>query len=325
LRVGVFGNEESWYVEDLKRAGSPLNVECRRLDFREMAMRIETGQLRFACGEEDLLEFDAFIVRTMPPGSLEQVVTRMDLLERLRHAGKIVVNSPRAVECAVDKSLTTAKLAEHGLPVPATWVGESSESAMQAFEDLGGDVVVKPVFGAEGRGIVRVSDPDLAFRTFRTLERLDAVLYLQRFIPHRGYDVRVLVLDGQMLGAIRRESKDDFRTNIARNGSAFPCEIDNAQHDLALRACEIIGTRIAGVDLLSDVDRQQYVIELNAVPGWRAFGKSTGIDVAARLLESIRDGWLLRTERETGQTSENRGRLPETDPAETVPAAPPRP
>lgn len=296
MRIGVFGNEGSWYVEDLKRAGGPLGIECRRLDFREMSMQIETDHLRFHCGQENLLVFDAFIVRTMPPGSLEEVVTRMDLLERLKQAGKTVVNSPRAVECAVDKSLTTAKLAERGLPVPPTWVGETSEAAMQAFEDLGGDVVVKPVFGAEGRGIVRVSDPDLAFRTFRTLERLNAVLYLQQFIPHQGYDIRVLVLDGAVLGAIRRDSTDDFRTNVARNGSASVCEIDGEQRALALRACDIIETRIAGVDLLSDASGRQYVIELNAVPGWRAFGKTTGIDVAARLLESIRDGWLQHAE-----------------------------
>jgi ribosomal protein S6--L-glutamate ligase len=167
---------------------------------------------------------------------------------------------------------------------------------MQAFEDLGGDVVVKPVFGAEGRGIVRVSDPDLAFRTFRTLERLNAVLYLQQFIPHQGYDIRVLVLDGTVLGAIRRDSIDDFRTNVARNGKASVCEIDGEQLELALRACDIIGTRIAGVDLLSDAAGRQYVIELNAVPGWKAFGKATGIDVAARLLESIRAGWLQHAE-----------------------------
>jgi ribosomal protein S6--L-glutamate ligase len=118
------------------------------------------------------------------------------------------------------------------------------------------------------------------------------VLYLQQFIPHRGYDIRVLVLDGTVLGAIRRESVDDFRTNVARNGTATRCEIDDEQRELALRSCEIIGSRIAGVDLLSDAAERQYVIELNAVPGWRAFSKATGIDVAARLLESIRAGWL---------------------------------
>ena len=127
--------------------------------------------------ESDLAEFDVILVRTMPPGSLEQVVYRMDVLARLQEAGTPVVNSPKALECAVDKYLTTARLQAAGLPVPQTIVCEHEDDAMAAFEKLGEDVVVKPLFGAEGRGIVRVTDPDLAHRTFRTLMRLSAVLY----------------------------------------------------------------------------------------------------------------------------------------------------
>jgi len=287
VNVGIFGNEGSWYVDDLQRAASEIGGRAERLDFRRLAMTVGKGPARISCDELDLDQFDAFIVRTMPPGSLEEVVTRMDVLGLLQSAGKLVVNSPRAIECAVDKSLTTAKLAQAGLPVPETWVGESSDAALEAFTRLGGDVVVKPVFGAEGRGILRVSDPDLAFRTFRTLERLNAVIYQQRFVPHAGFDIRVLVLDGKILGAMKRESPDDFRTNVARNGSATQTEVTPELAELSLRACEAIGTGIAGVDLLTAPDGVTYVIELNAVPGWRAFRKATGIDVARRLLEHL--------------------------------------
>ncbi|MBD3675329.1 MAG: RimK family alpha-L-glutamate ligase [Planctomycetaceae bacterium] len=287
MKIGIFGNEGSWYVEDLQRAARELGSDAVRLDFRRLSMSVTSAGTRFSCDEVALDDFEAFIVRTMPPGSLEEVVTRMDVLGQLQAAGKIVVNSPRAVECAVDKSLTTAKLAAAGLPVPPTWIGESSDAALEAFEQLGGDVVVKPVFGAEGRGIVRVSDPDLAFRTFRTLERIDAVLYLQKFVPHAGYDTRLLILDGEIVGAMKRESADDFRTNVARNGSATQVEPTQQQVELALRASEVIGTRIAGVDLLESQSGETFVIELNAVPGWRAFQKATGIDVAKRFLESL--------------------------------------
>ncbi|MCH5376843.1 MAG: RimK family alpha-L-glutamate ligase [Planctomycetes bacterium] len=287
MNVGIFGNEGSWYVDDLQRAAEEIGAGAERLDFRRLTMTVGGGRTRIFCDEFDLDGFNAFIVRTMPPGSLEEVVTRMDILGLLQSAGKRVVNSPRAIECAVDKSLTTAKLSQAGLPAPATWVGESSDAAIEAFPKLGGDVVVKPVFGAEGRGILRVSDPDLAFRTFRTLERLNAVIYQQQFVPHAGFDIRVLVLDGKILGAMRRESPDDFRTNVARNGSATQIEVTPEMAELSLRACAAIGTRIAGVDLLTAPDGVTYVIELNAVPGWRAFRKATGIDVAKRLLESL--------------------------------------
>lgn len=287
MKIGIFGNDGSWYVEDLQRAARNLNCDAVRLDFRRLSMSMSAAGTRFSCDRFALDDFDAFIIRTMPPGSLEEVVTRMDVLGQLHAAGKIVVNSPRVIECAVDKSLTTAKLSSAGLPVPATWVGESSDAAMEAFEQLGGDVVVKPVFGSEGRGIVRVSDPDLAFRTFRTLERIDAVLYLQQFVPHAGFDTRILILDGEVVGAIKRESPDDFRTNIARNGSATQIEPTEHQIRLALQATGVIGSRFAGVDLLSHTSEETYVIELNAVPGWRAFQKATGIDVAEQFLLSV--------------------------------------
>ncbi|MFN9977952.1 MAG: RimK family alpha-L-glutamate ligase, partial [Phycisphaerae bacterium] len=99
-------------------------------------------------------------------------------------------------ECAVDKYLTTQKLSLAGLPVPDTIVCENSETAMLALESLGGDIVIKPIFGAEGRGIMRVSDPELALRAFRTLERLGAVIYAQRFLNGPGFDLRLLLLDG---------------------------------------------------------------------------------------------------------------------------------
>ena len=129
---------------------------------------------------------DAVLVRTMPPGSLEQVIARMDLLAGLQASGIRVVNPPRALECAVDKYLTTQRLAEHGIPVPDTIVCEGAEAALQAFEQLGRDVVVKPLFGAEGRGIVRVTDLEIAQRVFRALERISAVLYVQRFVDRKS-------------------------------------------------------------------------------------------------------------------------------------------
>lgn len=287
MRVGIFGNEGSWYVADLQRAGEEIGLQSARLDFRRLSVSIIGETRRFCCGEWDLSEFEAFIVRTMPPGSLEQVVGRMDVLGRLASAGKTVINSPRAVECAVDKALTSMRLSEAGLPVPATWVGETSEEAMAAFDRLGGDVVVKPLFGAEGRGMLRVSDRDLAFRTFRTLERIDAVLYLQQFIEHPGFDVRAMVLNGRILGAIRRLGAGGFRTNISAGGQAEACTLTDEQEHLAVRAAETIGTDIAGVDLLSDASGKTFVIELNAVPGWKAFRSATGIDVAAEMLRHV--------------------------------------
>src|SRR5205823_14974537 len=143
----------------------------------------------------------------------EQVVFRMDALHRLAAAGVPVLNPPRAVEAAVDKYLTLALLAAAGLPVPTTWRGESASEALTAFAELGGDVVLKPLFGSEGRGLTRLNDEALALRAFKMLAQLGAVLYVQEFVPHEGFDIRLFLI-GERVLAIRRHNQLDWRTNI---------------------------------------------------------------------------------------------------------------
>jgi ribosomal protein S6--L-glutamate ligase len=239
----------------------------------------------------DLAAADGVLVRMMPPGSLEQVVFRMDALHTLVAAGIPVLNPPRAVEAAVDKYLTLALLDRAGIPVPPTWVGESAIEALEAFKWLGGDVVVKPLFGSEGRGLMRVSDPEIAWRTLHTLERLHAVLYLQRVVRHPGHDYRVFVLRGSVLGVMRRHARpSEWRTNVSLGGKAEHCRLDPEAERLAVVAARSIGAELAGIDLITDLDQDRLVVlEVNAVPGWRAFAGVTGIDVAAEILQALKE------------------------------------
>lgn len=280
MRIAILASEDSWYYRDLARAAVDHGHHVERWDFPQIVGTVRTGAETFAVGETSANDIDAVVVRTMPPGSLEQVVVRMDWLARLEARGVHVINPPKSLECAVDKYLTTSRLSAAGLPVPDTVVCESPEAALIALEQLGGDVVVKPLFGAEGRGIVRVSDSDLGQRVFFTLSRMQSVLYLQRFIDHGGSDVRVLVLDGKVLGGMRRISPNDFRTNVSRQAQAEPHQPTDQECDWALRAVAATGAVFAGVDILYDRDGRGYVIEVNAVPGWKAFARVNQIDVA---------------------------------------------
>lgn len=288
MNIVVLGNAGSWYVADLERAAAERGDRCVRWDFTRLVAEVAGSWQNVLHERSGLNGVDAVVVRTMPPGSLEQVVFRMNLLSRVAARGICVVNSPRAIECAVDKYLTTALLQDAGLPVPRTIVCEAAEDAMAALELLGGDAVVKPLFGAEGRGIVRVSEPDMGLRVFRAIERIGGVIYLQQYVDHEGFDVRVMVLDGQVLGGIKRRSESDFRTNVARDARPEPHAVSTQEADLAIRAAAATGARLAGIDLLYDRRGGVFVIEVNAVPGWRAFQQVTGMDVAGAVLEAIR-------------------------------------
>jgi ribosomal protein S6--L-glutamate ligase len=280
MRIALLSAGDGWHVRDLRRAAAKRYHEAVAVDFRRLSAGVGHGP-------DALADYDAVLVRTMPPGSLEQVVFRMDLLYRAQARGVAVLNPPRAVETCVDKYLATAYLEAAGLRVPPTVACQHADSALEAFATLGGDVVVKPLFGSEGRGMVRVSDPELAWRTFRTLERTQSVLYLQQFIRHPGWDLRVFVLGGRVLTAMRRYSNEDWRTNVAQGGRGEVVRPSADEEHLALRAATALGADMAGVDLMPGPRGEWYVLEVNAVPGWRALAPVTGIDVAAAVIDFL--------------------------------------
>ena len=248
------------------------------------------GDRPLEAGKISLSGCDGVLVRIMPPGSLEQVVFRMDALHRLAARGVPVLNPPAAIETSVDKYLALAKIEAAGLKVPRTWVGESARQALKAFGDLGGDVIVKPLFGSEGRGLARVENFEVARRVVHALERVGSVLYLQEHIPNEGVDWRVFVLGNRVLGAIHRTAPvNEWRTNVAVGGTAEAFRPDPETERLAISAAGAVGARMAGVDLLPVGDGPPYVLEVNAVPGWKALARATGVDVAAEILADLRD------------------------------------
>jgi ribosomal protein S6--L-glutamate ligase len=226
----------------------------------------------------------------MPPGSLEQVIVRMDVLGQWSDGGGLVVNSPRSLETAIDKYLTLARLQRAGLPVPATVVCQRWEEALTAFEALGEDVVVKPLFGGEGRGITRITDRELMDRAARMLQQLGAVLYLQRYVDHPRSDYRVFVVGRMMLG-MRRSNPHDWRTNVSRGARAERLEITDQLAEVARRAVDAVGAEIAAVDILPDRAGKLWVLEVNAVPGWQALCKTVKIDVAQLVIAYLDQRW----------------------------------
>jgi ribosomal protein S6--L-glutamate ligase len=157
---------------------------------------------------------------------------------------------------------------------------------MEAFQRLGGDVVLKPLFGSEGRGIARLQDEALALRAFKLLEELRAVLYLQEFVPHEGFDIRVLILGRQAWG-MKRRNPLDWRTNVSRGATTEPLELDERILEMAHTAAAAIDAPLAGVDLLPGRDGELYAIEVNAVPGWKALAATQGVDIARAILNFV--------------------------------------
>jgi RimK family alpha-L-glutamate ligase len=230
-------------------------------------------------------DIDAMITRPIGRGSLEEILFRMNLLHRLERLGLLIINPPLAIERSVDKYNSLTIFHENGLPVPRTAVTESHDEALVCFHELGGDVVVKPLFGSRGVGAARINDPDIAARVFRTISFHHGVLYLQQFINHGGSDIRAFVIGDRVVAAMRRVSAN-WKTNVSLGAKPVPLNLSEELEKLAIKAAKIIGCKITGVDLIEGPEGP-VLIELNSQPGWRGLQSVTKMNIADEIISYI--------------------------------------
>jgi RimK family alpha-L-glutamate ligase len=288
LKVAILGQRNGWHTAALQSALARRGIDAPALPITQLTARVASRP--WLCAQQEPLDaYKVLFVRTIPGGSLEQVIYRVDALHRLENAGVRVINSARTIERTVDKYYTSTLLEDAGLPTPRTVVTEQFEQAMAAFDELGGDVVVKPLFGSEGRGMTRVTDQDTAYRVLRALELGRYIYYLQEFIPHQCRDVRVFVVGTAVVGAMERRGAS-WKTNVAQGGRGIPIALDDTLCELALRATQVVGADYAGVDLLPVDDGGYTVIEVNGIPGWRGLKAATGVDAADYLAKYVLAG-----------------------------------
>ncbi|MEM2202431.1 MAG: RimK family alpha-L-glutamate ligase [Candidatus Bathyarchaeia archaeon] len=232
-----------------------------------------------------LKDLDALIIRPIGRGSLEEIVFRMDVLYRLERLGFYVVNPPEAIEHCVDKYDLLAILEDAGVPVPRTAVTEDADEALKAFHELGGDVVVKPIFGSRGIGSTRITDPELAYTVFTAITFYHGVIYLQEFVPHGCSDIRAFVIGDRVAAAMRRVASG-WKTNYSQGARPEPLKLSGELEELAVKSAQLIKCKIAGVDILES-PKGPVVVEVNSQPGWRGLQSVTRVNIADEIVSFV--------------------------------------
>jgi RimK family alpha-L-glutamate ligase len=288
IRVGVLAPESSWHYRDLLRASKSVDddLELRSVDFSSLAASLggTSGPIFFdRC--QRIHDLDALVVRTMPRGSLQQVVFRMDVLQRLAESGVRIVNPPRSIEVAIDKYLSLSLMAHDGISVPEFSVCQTVEQGLAAFHGLGGDVVLKPIFGSMGKNLHRLTNESAARAALEDFVQKGEVIYLQKFVNHGGRDIRVLVVGNRTFSMKRVNPKGGWLTNISTGGIANVYEATQSEIELARMAAKSNACEIAGVDIVyAESGTDPMVLEVNASPGWEAIQKVCEGDVANSVL-----------------------------------------
>ncbi|TIL26361.1 MAG: RimK family alpha-L-glutamate ligase [Mesorhizobium sp.] len=232
---------------------------------------------------------DAVLVRSIAAGSFEAVTRRLGVLHAFAKLSIPVWNSAQAIERCVDKSMTTFLLKNAGLPTPPTFAveGRAMAEAIAERELPFTPLVLKPLFGAQGRGI----------RLIETLsdlpadEEVSGVYYLQHYVPRPGppfRDFRVFVCAGEVLAMMSRRG-DDWITNI--NRGAVPEQVSGHGETelaaLARAAAAAMSADFAGVDIVPSADGKLFVLEVNSMPAWSGLQSVVAVNIADAIADAL--------------------------------------
>lgn len=280
IRVAIAIDRVDWHARQLRAAFLASGIEPVFFSLRAVAFAPHGLVFPGFAGLPD-----AVFTRAIAAGSFEEITRRLGILHALRERGVAVWNDARAIERCVDKSATAFLLAASGLPTPETWTVEGAEAARDVVAGAAGELVLKPLFGAQGRGLMRIVAPaDLP-----APEAVGGVYHLQRYIPPApaGFcDYRLLVCRGGVIAAMARRS-ENWITNIQRGGKPSRLAPPADLADLAIRAARAVGADYAGVDLIRDAAGRALVLEVNSMPGWRGLQSVWATPIAASLVAAL--------------------------------------
>jgi len=279
-RIALVLDRPDWHAGELTKAFAALGARIVPVTLPSCAVATDRPSGLDIAAFADRLP-DAVLVRSMSGGTFEAVTLRLGLLHALRDLGVMVWNDARAIERCVDKSMTSFLLARAGIPTPATWAMESPDVARAIVRREAAPLVLKPLFGSQGRGLKLIRRPE----DLPAPAEVAGVYYLQRYVAveRDGFrDFRLLVCQGRVVAAMMRHAPT-WITNVKQGGRPVAAVADAAMRDLGLRAAAAVGADFAGVDIVHAADGSPSVLEVNSMPAWSGLQKVTSLRIAAVL------------------------------------------
>ena len=200
-------------------------------------------------------------------------------------------NTAAGIGNSRDKLKSLQILSRHDIGIPRTAYVSHKTDVADAIERVGGTpVIIKLIEGTQGVGVILADKPEIAMAIIETLHSANQNVLLQKFVAEsKGKDVRAFVINDRVVGAIRRTAQgQEFRSNVHRGGVATAIELDPAYEKAAVRAAQIMGLKVCGVDMLEGEDGPQ-IMEINSSPGLEGIEGATELDIAGEVVDFICD------------------------------------
>lgn len=269
----------------LKKAALERNHEVRVLNTLRFAIDLSTDEPMLQYRGRQLNHYEAVLPRI----GASITFFGLAVMRQFEQMDVYTPNPSNGIANSRDKLRSIQILSRHDISIPATTFVRDRADVLAAIERVGGaPVVIKLLEGTQGIGVILAPDTKVAEAVIETLQSTKQNVLIQRFISEsKGRDIRALVVGDRVVAAMRRRAQgDEFRSNVHRGGTTEIIELDAEFERVAVQSAQIMGLRIAGVDMLES-DRGPLVLEVNSSPGLEGIEEATGLDVAGAMIDYI--------------------------------------
>ncbi|MDQ3142551.1 MAG: RimK family alpha-L-glutamate ligase [Bacteroidota bacterium] len=286
MKLLILSRNASLYsTQSLILAAQRRGHQVTVIDYLMCNLIIEKGNPRLMTGHDIMDPVDAVIPRIGASATAYGAA----VIRQLEMMGIFTTVTSEALLKARDKLTCVQILSNHGLDVPITGISAGDVCAGSVYDYISKDrAVVKLLSSTQGLGVILAGDKSQGQSIVEGFHRVGQDVLIQEFIADaKGSDIRVFVVDGEIVGAMVRQAvPGEFRSNIHRGASAYVAKLSNEEKEIALKATEILGLSIAGVDILRS-SRGPLILEVNASPGLEGIESTTKIDIASKIIEFI--------------------------------------
>jgi ribosomal protein S6--L-glutamate ligase len=286
MRLAILSRQpDSYTTRRLRLAAEDRSHEVQVLDTLRFAIDLagDEPDLQYRSGPID--DFDAIIPRI--GASITYFGTAV--VRQFEQMDVYTPNTSNGIANSRDKLRSIQILSRHEIGMPATAFVRNRADVLPAIERVGGaPVVIKLLEGTQGIGVILAPDTLVASAIIETLQSTKQNVLIQAFVEEsKGRDIRALVVGDRVVAAMRRTARgDEFRSNVHRGGTVEAVDLDADHEATAVRSAQIMGLRVAGVDMLEGRDGP-LVMEVNSSPGLAGIEAATGLDVAGAIIDFV--------------------------------------
>ncbi|MCB9705274.1 MAG: RimK family alpha-L-glutamate ligase [Myxococcales bacterium] len=288
MRIGILSCSPNAYsTERLRVACERRGHKCKVLNTLRFSIFTESGRPALAYGNKEPKRLDAVIPRI--GASITFFGTAV--VRHFEQMGVFTLNTSHAISIARDKLRSTQVLSRHAIGMPPTAFVREKSAVLPAIERVGGaPVIIKLIEGTQGIGVILAETTKTATAIIETLHSTNQNVLIQKFVAEsKGRDIRAFVVGDRVVAAMRRVAVgDEFRSNVHRGGRTEKVNLDPIFEKTAIRAAQIMGLRVAGVDMLEGKDGPQ-VMEVNSSPGLQGIEAATKVDIADAIIEHLEE------------------------------------